>query len=164
MEQVVADTVSRQSFNMLLLSIFAGVALVLAAIGIYGLMSYAVEQRTQELGIRMALGADREQYAAPDLAQGMKLAFSGVVLGPGAGLGIDAFDGELAVWCEGQRSGYVWVGGGDIGSGGAGGGLRSGAARDHYRSGDRAAVRVGQAFWMSVREKVVADKEQRLTR
>jgi len=81
MEQVVADTVSRQSFNMLLLSIFAGVALVLAAIGIYGLMSYAVQQRTQELGIRMALGADRSNVLRLIIAQGMKLALSGVVLG-----------------------------------------------------------------------------------
>ncbi len=81
MEQVVADTVARQSFNMLLLTIFAGVALVLAAIGIYGLMSYAVEQRTQELGIRMALGADRSNVLRLIMAQGMKLAVSGVVLG-----------------------------------------------------------------------------------
>jgi predicted permease len=81
MEQVVADTVARQSFNMLLLSIFAGVALVLAAIGIYGLMSYAVQQRTQELGIRMALGANRSNVLRLIMAQGMKLAVSGVVLG-----------------------------------------------------------------------------------
>ncbi|MEO8050447.1 MAG: ABC transporter permease [Acidobacteriota bacterium] len=81
MEQVVADTVSRQSFNMLLLSIFAGVALVLAAIGIYGLMSYAVEQRTQELGIRMALGADRSHVLRLVMAQGVKLAVGGVSLG-----------------------------------------------------------------------------------
>ncbi len=81
MEQVVADTVARQSFNMLLLSIFAGVALVLAAIGIYGLMSYAVEQRTQELGIRMALGANRSNVLRLVMAQGMKLAIGGVALG-----------------------------------------------------------------------------------
>jgi len=81
MEKVIADTVARQSFNMLLLSIFAGVALVLAAIGIYGLMSYSVEQRTQELGIRMALGANRGNMLRLVLTQGMKLTISGVVLG-----------------------------------------------------------------------------------
>jgi putative ABC transport system permease protein len=81
MEQVIAATVNYQKFNMLLLSIFAGVALVLAAIGIYGLMSYAVQQRTQELGIRMALGANRSNVLRLVMAQGMKLAVSGVVLG-----------------------------------------------------------------------------------
>lgn len=81
MEQVVADTVARQNFNMLLLSIFAGVALVLAAIGIYGLVSYSVQQRTQELGIRMALGADRGNMLRLVLTQGMKLMVVGVVLG-----------------------------------------------------------------------------------
>jgi putative ABC transport system permease protein len=81
MERVIADTVARQSFNMLLLSIFAGVALVLAAIGIYGLMSYSVEQRTQELGIRMALGANRGNMLRLVLTQGLKLTVSGLVLG-----------------------------------------------------------------------------------
>jgi len=81
MEKVIADTVARQNFNMLLLSIFAGVALVLAAIGIYGLMSYSVEQRTQEMGIRMALGANRGNMLRLVLTQGMKLTVSGLVLG-----------------------------------------------------------------------------------
>ena len=81
MEKVIADTVTYQRFNMLLLSIFAGVALLLAAIGIYGLMSYSVEQRTQELGIRMALGANRGNMLRLVLTQGMKLTLSGVVVG-----------------------------------------------------------------------------------
>ena len=81
MEQVVSNTVARQNFNMLLLSIFAGVALVLAAIGIYGLVSYSVQQRTQELGIRMALGADRGNMLRLVLKQGMTLTVIGVVLG-----------------------------------------------------------------------------------
>ena len=88
MEQVMAESVSRQGFTMLLLSIFAGVALLLAAIGIYGLMSYSVEQRTQEIGIRVALGAGRPTIARLVLAQGVKLATVGVVLGLATAYGL----------------------------------------------------------------------------
>jgi predicted permease len=81
MTEVLSGAVARQSFNMVLLSIFAGVALILAAIGIYGLMSYSVDQRTQEIGIRMALGADRGRMLRAILRQGMTLAVVGVVVG-----------------------------------------------------------------------------------
>jgi ABC-type antimicrobial peptide transport system permease subunit len=83
MEQVVSESVARQHFNMVLLSVFAGVALLLAAIGIYGLMAYTVQQRTQEIGIRIALGAVRGDLLKLVLAQGMKLALAGIVLGMG---------------------------------------------------------------------------------
>jgi predicted permease len=81
LQQVIADTVARDHFTMLLLSIFAGIALLLATIGIYGLMSYSVEQRTQEIGIRMALGAGRPDLLRLVLGQGLKLAGVGVALG-----------------------------------------------------------------------------------
>jgi len=87
MEQVISEAVSRQNFNMVLLSIFAGVALVLAGIGIYGVMSHSVQQRTQEIGIRMALGAGRGRMLKLVLAQGMKLAGIGLVLGLGMAYG-----------------------------------------------------------------------------
>src|SRR5262249_14161897 len=88
MEQVLSSAVARQNFNMVLLSIFAGVALVLAAIGIYGLMSYSVDQRTQEIGIRMALGADRGRMLRVVLREGMTLAVVGVALGLGLAYGL----------------------------------------------------------------------------
>ena len=65
-------------------TIFAGVALLLAAIGIYGLMAYSVQQRTQEIGIRMALGAGPGNVRKMIVLQGMKLALAGVFLGVAA--------------------------------------------------------------------------------
>jgi putative ABC transport system permease protein len=88
MDEVVARSTARQSFNMLLLTIFGTVALVLAAIGIYGLMAYSVQQRTQEMGIRMALGADRATIRNLVVWHGMKLAVVGVVLGIAASFGL----------------------------------------------------------------------------
>lgn len=81
MEKVLSETVSRQNFNMLLLTVFASIALLLASIGIYGLMAYSVEQRTQEIGIRLALGADGGAMRKMIIGQGMKLAGMGVALG-----------------------------------------------------------------------------------
>lgn len=81
MEQVISETVARQNFNMVLLSVFAGIALLLAAIGIYGLMAYSVERRTQELGIRMALGAGGGDVLKLVLWHGARLTAIGVAVG-----------------------------------------------------------------------------------
>jgi putative ABC transport system permease protein len=91
MDEVVSRSTARESFNMMLLTIFGGVALVLAGIGIYGLMAYSVEQRTQEMGIRMALGADRGVIRKLVVWHGMRLALVGVVLGIGAAFGLTRF-------------------------------------------------------------------------
>ncbi len=88
MEVVRGESTSRTDFNMTLLVIFAGVALLLAAIGIYGLIAYSVQQRTQEIGIRIALGASLHDVRKMIVKQGMMLALIGVVLGVGAALGL----------------------------------------------------------------------------
>jgi predicted permease len=81
MDEVVSRSTSRERFHMLLMSVFGGVSLLLAAIGIYGLMAYSVEQRTQEIGIRMALGAVRRDVRRMIMKQGLTFALIGVVLG-----------------------------------------------------------------------------------
>ena len=81
MEQVVSDSVSDRRLNLLLLGIFAAVALLLASVGIYGVMSYSVEQRTREIGIRMALGAERSSVLRLIVGQGARLAASGILVG-----------------------------------------------------------------------------------
>ena len=88
MYQVISESSARQNFNTLLLTIFAGLALLLAAIGIYGLMSYTVEQRMQEIGIRLALGAKTGDMLAMIVRQGMLLAGIGLVIGLAAAYGI----------------------------------------------------------------------------
>jgi len=88
MDQVISESTARQNFNMLLLTIFAVLALTLAAIGIYGLMAYTVEQRMQEIGIRLALGAGARQMLAMIIRQGMILAGIGLVIGLGAAYGL----------------------------------------------------------------------------
>jgi ABC-type antimicrobial peptide transport system permease subunit len=81
MDEVAAGSFAARRFNMLLLVIFAGLALVLASVGIYGVMSYAVTQRTQEIGIRMALGARAIDVLALIIRNGMSLILIGVVIG-----------------------------------------------------------------------------------
>lgn len=91
MDEIVSSNTSRQRFNMLLLVIFGASALFVAAIGIYGLMGYSVQQRTQELGIRMALGAPASTIRNMVIRQGMILAAIGVVIGVGGAFWLTHF-------------------------------------------------------------------------
>lgn len=81
MEEVVSRSVGSQRFNMLLIGIFASLGLLLAAVGIYGVISYSVAQRTHEIGIRMALGAKNSDVMRMIIKQGVWLAFIGVTIG-----------------------------------------------------------------------------------
>ncbi len=91
MAEVVDGSTSRQRFNMWLMTIFGASALLLAAIGIYGLMAYSVRQRTQEIGIRLALGAETGGVKNMVVLQGMRLALTGVVIGVAASFGLSRF-------------------------------------------------------------------------
>ena len=81
LEKVVDDSIAQRRLNMLLMGLFGGLAMLLSAVGIYGLLSHAVTQRTQELGIRMALGAQVSDVLRLVLRQGMMLAIAGEVIG-----------------------------------------------------------------------------------
>ena len=81
MDQLLSEMMAQRRFNMLLLAIFAGAALILAAVGIYGVMSYSVTQRTHEIGVRIALGAGRATVLRQVTGQGMMLAAAGIGLG-----------------------------------------------------------------------------------
>lgn len=88
MDELVANSLSQQRFNMLLLSAFSGLALLLAAIGIYSVLAYSVRRRMREIGVRMALGAQRSDILRMILGQGARLALIGTGIGIAAALGL----------------------------------------------------------------------------
>jgi predicted permease len=95
MKNFVADSLSQQRFNMLLLAIFAAIALVLAAIGIYSVLAYTVRRRVREIGIRMALGAQTSDVVGMVLAEGMKPTVIGLVIGVAGALALGRFVSSL---------------------------------------------------------------------
>jgi putative ABC transport system permease protein len=88
MDRLVADSMTQRRFALMLMSIFALLALILAAVGLYGVMAYSVTQRTQEIGIRLALGASRGNVLKMIVGQGLLLALIGVGIGLAAAFGL----------------------------------------------------------------------------
>jgi putative ABC transport system permease protein len=91
MDELIADSVSQQRFNSLLLLIFSSVALALAAVGLYGVLAYSVAQRTREIGIRVALGAARKDILRMIVGQGLGLVALGLLAGLAAAAGLTRF-------------------------------------------------------------------------
>jgi ABC-type antimicrobial peptide transport system permease subunit len=95
MKEIIANSLSERRFSMILLGIFAGVALVLASVGIYGVISYVVARRTQEIGVRIAMGAQRGEVLRLVLRQGVTMAALGAAIGIAAALPLTRFMGSL---------------------------------------------------------------------
>jgi ABC-type antimicrobial peptide transport system permease subunit len=106
MDQVAGEQAQGQQFLSALVGSFAGLAALLAAIGIYGVISYLVTQRTREIGIRMSLGAGRARVLLGVLREGMRLAFMGLVLGTAGALAVGRI---LASLLHQVKPGDPWI-------------------------------------------------------
>ena len=107
MDEVVAISVAQRRLTMLLLSIFAALALLLAAVGIYGVIAYSVTQRTQEIGIRMALGASQQHVMRMIVGQAMAARAVGIVVGGALAFGLTRLMQNLLFGVDVHRSADV---------------------------------------------------------
>lgn len=95
MEQILDEDTSQRKFQSFVMTVFAGLALVLASIGLFGVLSSLVSQRTQEIGIRMALGAQKRDVLGLVLSEGLRLAALGVIIGVAAGIALSRYLASL---------------------------------------------------------------------
>jgi putative ABC transport system permease protein len=95
MEQILGEDTSQRKFQSLVMTIFAGLALVLASIGLFGVLSSLVSQRTQEIGIRMALGAQTKDVLSMVLGEGFRMVALGVIIGVAAGVALSRYLASL---------------------------------------------------------------------
>jgi len=108
MQHTVANSISAKRFTMTLLAVFAALALLLASIGIYGVLSYLVGQRTQEIGVRMALGAQRLHVLRMVLKDGIRMTLIGIGIGLVAALCLARFMSSIALRRKADRPINVW--------------------------------------------------------
>ena len=104
MEELLDDSIGTRRVTLILLGSFAGLALLLAAVGIYGVMAYSVTQRTHEIGIRMALGAQRRDVLRQVVSVGMRLTLIGLAIGAALSLGLGSLLSSLLFGVKRQRS------------------------------------------------------------
>ena len=139
LEEVRADAISPQRLNVKLLGAFAVVALLIAAVGVAGVLSFSVSVRRRELGIRASLGADRSKLLRGVIREGILLAAGGLVVGAFGAWALTRFLRDAAVRRRAHRSGDVRRGRGGAGAGGGRGVVPAGVERRQDRSGDGVA-------------------------
>ena len=139
MEEILSRSTAPEHFNALVLTIFGCSALLLAAIGIYGLMATRWLERAQEIGIRLALGAESSHIRNMVVFQGLRPALAGVVLWVHFGFWFDTLDRQLSVWCGGVGSPGLFFGCGNMlvrcaGRSMVAGDVRASQSRSHPRA------------------------------